>query len=168
MWLTKSEEVTISPYGHYPGARPIEELLRSGIIILDKPQGPSSNQVDAWVKKILNLNKLSHGGTLDPRVSGVLVIALENATKLMSILLSSKKEYVAVVNLHKEVSKRDIEKVCKEFVGKIKQIPPKKSAVARREREREIYYLEILEIDGRNILMRVGCEAGLVRRHFDF
>lgn len=167
-WLIKSEEASLTSFGVYPGARTLEDYIKNGIIILDKPQGPTSHQVDAWVKKILKINKCSHGGTLDPRVSGVLVIALENATKLMPILLSSKKEYVAHIFLHKDVSKKEIEKVLKEFVGKIKQIPPKKSAVARREREREIYYLEVLEIDGRDVLIKVGCEAGTyIRRLAD-
>ncbi len=93
-------------------------------------------------------------------MSGVLAIALENATKLMPILLSSKKEYVALMNIHKELPEEKIKKVCEEFVGKIMQTPPKKSAVARKERQREIYYLQILEISGRDVLMRVGCEAG--------
>jgi H/ACA ribonucleoprotein complex subunit 4 len=159
-WLIKGEEASISPYGRYPGARPIEQLLKNGIIILDKPPGPTSHQVDSWIKQILAIEKCSHGGTLDPRVSGVLVIALENATKLMPILLGSAKEYVAIIHLHKEIDVKRIERVCKKFIGKIKQLPPVKAAVARRERVREIYYLKILEIDGRNILMRVGCEAG--------
>lgn len=104
----------------------------------------------------------------NPRVTGVLVIALENATKLMPILLKSKKEYVALVFLHKDVDEKDIRKVCNDFVGKIKQLPPKKSAVARRVREREIYYLDILQIKGRFILMRVGTEAGTyIRRLAD-
>ncbi len=167
-WLIKSEEASLTDYGKYPGSRSVEELIQYGLIPLDKPSGPASNQVDAWVKEILDIKKCSHGGTLDPRVTGVLVIALNEATKLMPILLSSKKEYVALVNLHKEVSKKEITRVCNEFVGKIKQLPPKKSAVARRVRQRKIYYLEILEIDGRNILMKVGCEAGTyIRRLAD-
>ncbi len=86
----------------------------------------------------------------------------------MPILLSSKKEYVALVYLHADVPENKIRKACAEFLGKIKQLPPKKSAVARRVREREIYSLEILEINGRNILMRVGCEAGTyIRRLAD-
>lgn len=93
-------------------------------------------------------------------MSGVLAIALENATKLMPILLSSKKEYVALMNIHKELPEEKIRKVCEEFVGKILQTPPKKSAVARKERQREIYYLSILEISERDVLMLVGCEAG--------
>ena len=167
-WLVKSEEVSLTDYGKYPGSRSVEELIERGIILLDKPSGPTSHQVDAWIKEILDTKKVSHGGTLDPRVTGVLVIALNEATKLMPILLSAKKEYVALVNLHKEVSEDEIRKVCNEFIGKIKQLPPKKSAVARRVRERKIYYLEILEIDKRNILMKVGCEAGTyIRRLAD-
>jgi len=167
-FLTRSHESSLTSYGKYPAARSAEELLKTGILILDKPEGPTSHQVDNWVKAITGVPKCSHGGTLDPRVTGVLLIALENATKLMPILLSSKKEYVALVYLHKDAPEAQIRKVCSDFVGKIKQLPPKKSAVARRVREREIYYLEILQIKGRLILMRVGTQAGTyIRRLAD-
>jgi H/ACA ribonucleoprotein complex subunit 4 len=83
----------------------------------------------------------------------------------MPILLSSKKEYVGIMHLHEDVDKGKIQKAFKEFIGKVTQLPPLKSAVARRERKREIYYLEILEINGRDVLFKVGCEAGFyVRR----
>ncbi len=164
--LIKKYEGSLTPFGVYPGARSLEELMKNGIIVIDKSSGPTSNRIDNWVKEILNIKKASHGGTLDPRVSGVLIIALENATKIMPILLSSKKEYVGVINLHEEVKRKDIEKVFDEFVGKVKQIPPKKSAVARRERTREVYYLELLEVDGRNILFKIGTEAGFYVRRF--
>ena len=157
-WITRSNEASL--IGEYPGARNLKEHLEKGIIILDKPPGPSSHQVDKWIKDIVGVKKCSHGGTLDPRATGVLVIALEKSTKLMPILLSSKKEYVGLINLHKDVSKDKIRKACKKLIGKIKQLPPKKSAVARRVRTREIYSLEILEIDGRDILIRTECEAG--------
>ena len=164
-WLIKKHEASLTDYGCYPGARSLEEYKRNGIIVLDKPSGPTSNQIDNWVKEILKINKCSHSGTLDPRATGVLVIALKNATKLMPILLSSKKEYVGIIHLHEDVEKSKIQKAFKEFIGKVKQLPPLKSAVARREREREIYYLEILEINRRDILFKVGCEAGFyVRR----
>jgi len=167
-WLIKKHEASLTPFGCYPGARTLEEHIRNGIVILDKPPGPTSHNVDKWVKDILEIKKCSHGGTLDPRVSGVLVIALENATKLMPILLSSKKEYVGIIHLHEEVDKKKIEKAFKDFIGKIKQLPPKKSAVARKEREREVYYLELLELKERNILFKIGCEAGFyVRRLAD-
>lgn len=159
-FLIKSEEASLSPYGKYPGSRSMEELIKNGIVVIDKPVGPTSHQIDSWVKKILGIKKCSHGGTLDPRVSGLLVIALENATKLMPILLKSKKEYVAIMHVHKDLSEEEIRRVCEGFVGKITQIPPKKSAVARQERKREIYYIDILEVSGRDVLMRVGCEAG--------
>jgi len=172
-WITVSEEASLTTFGTAPGKRDIREYIRNGLIMLDKPSGPTSHQVDRLVKDLFRdygivINKNSHGGTLDPRTSGVLVIALENSTKLMPILLKSKKEYVALMNLHSDVPKEDIKKACNEFVGKIKQLPPLKSAVLRAVREREIYSLEILEIYGRNVLMRVGCEAGTyIRRLHD-
>ncbi|HID71120.1 MAG TPA: RNA-guided pseudouridylation complex pseudouridine synthase subunit Cbf5, partial [Thermoplasmata archaeon] len=65
----------VSPiYGSYPDERSIEERLENGIIILDKPRGPTSHQVTSWVKEILELKKTGHSGTLDPNVSGVLVV----------------------------------------------------------------------------------------------
>lgn len=163
-FLIKSEEASLTLYGKYPASRPIEELIKNGLVVIDKPPGPTSHQVSAWIKDILNIKKASHGGTLDPRVSGVLIVALENATKLMPILLKSKKEYVVIMNLHKDLPEEKIRKTCLEFVGKIKQIPPKKSAVARKERERKIYDLVILEIQGRDVLMKVECEAGVYIR----
>jgi H/ACA ribonucleoprotein complex subunit 4 len=165
-WLIKKHEASLTTFGCYPGARSLEEYIRNGIILLDKPPGPTSHQVDKWIKEILNIKKASHGGTLDPRASGVLVIALENATKLMPILLSSKKEYIGIIHLHKEVDKEKIEKEFRDLIGKVKQLPPKKSAVARRVREREIYYLELLELKERNVLFKIACEAGFYVRRF--
>lgn len=167
-WLTKKNESSMTAFGKYPGSRKGADLIENGIIILDKPSGPTSHQLDRWVKDILGVDLCSHGGTLDPRVTGVLVIALRNATKLMPILLSSKKEYVGVIHIHKDVDSAQIRKAFSEFIGKVTQLPPKKSAVARIKRQREIFYLDLLEIRGRNILFRVGCEAGFyVRRLAD-
>lgn len=167
-WITRSNESSLTSNGKYPGSRTVEELLHNGLILLDKPQGPTSHQVDNWIKVLTGVGKCSHGGTLDPRVSGVLVIALENATKLMPILLGSDKEYVALIYLHADVKEERIKQALQEFLGKIKQLPPKKSAVARRVREREIYSLEVLQIAGRNVLARIGCEAGTyIRRIAD-
>ena len=165
-WLIKKQEASLTPFGTYPGARTLEDHVKNGIIILDKPSGPSSHQIDRWVKDILKIDKCSHGGTLDPRVSGVLLIALENATKLMPIILSSRKEYVGIIHLHRDIKRQKIEETFKEFIGKVKQLPPVKSAVARREREREIYYLELLEVVGRDVLFKIECEAGFYVRRF--
>lgn len=63
--MVKSEEASLITFGKYPGARSIEELLHNGIVVIDKPVGPTSRMVDSFVKKILGVNKLSHGGTLE-------------------------------------------------------------------------------------------------------
>ena len=87
-------------------------------------------------------------------------VALERATRIVQVLLKAGKEYVCLMHLHGDFKEEEVRKACKKLIGKIKQIPPVKSAVKRIEREREIYYLEVLEINGRDILFRVGYEAG--------
>lgn len=147
-------------YGKKPNERNIRELLDSGIIILDKPCGPTSHQVDSWVKKIFNIDKVGHGGTLDPNATGVLPMGIGNATKALQVLLYAGKEYVGVMKLHKDLKLEKILKVSQGFVGEISQIPPVRSAVKRVRRKRQIYYLEIMEVDGREVLFKVGCESG--------
>jgi H/ACA ribonucleoprotein complex subunit 4 len=134
--------------------------LNNGFINLDKPAGPTSHQVVAWVKEILEIDKAGHGGTLDPAVTGVLPVALGDAARALQVLLVAGKEYIALMKLHKEVEEKKIREVCKSFVGEISQMPPLRSAVKRVRRTREVYYLEILEIHGTEVLFRVGCEAG--------
>lgn len=63
-FLVKSHEASLTQSGKYPGARTVEELLHNGIVVIDKPADPTSQMVDSFVKKILGLKKLSHGGTL--------------------------------------------------------------------------------------------------------
>lgn len=158
--LIKKEAETSLDYGKKPEERSVEELISYGIININKQQGPTSHQVSDYVKKILNINKAGHGGTLDPNVTGVLPVALDRATRVVQALLKSGKEYVCLMHLHKNVEEKKIYETAKSFVGKIKQIPPIRSAVRRQEREREIYYLKILEIEGNDVLFKVGCEAG--------
>jgi H/ACA ribonucleoprotein complex subunit 4 len=116
--------------------------------------------VVSWVKRILSLNRAGHSGTLDPKVTGVLPVMLENATKIANVLLTAGKEYVCIMRLHQQESKDKIRKAADEFVGTIYQRPPLRSSVKRRIRTRQIYYLDILEIDGQDVLFRVGCQAG--------
>ena len=79
----------------------------------------------------------------------------------MQTLLNAGKEYVALMHLHKEVPEQVIRDCIKnDFLGKIKQVPPIRSAVKRRLRTRTIYYLEIMEVEGKEVLFKVGCEAG--------
>lgn len=162
--LVKKESKTDSKYGQNPERRPVKELINYGIINLNKPSGPTSHQVSDYVQKILKINKAGHSGTLDPKVTGVLPIALGRATRIVQTLLKSGKEYVCLMHLHKQIPQSKIHKTAKEFTGKIKQIPPIKSAVKRQLRTREVYYFKILEIDDKDVLFKIGCEAGFYIR----
>lgn len=158
--LIKTSATTNAHYGKAPAQRTVRELLNNGFINLDKPAGPTSHQIVAWVKEILDIEKAGHGGTLDPAVTGVLPVALGDAARALQVLLVAGKEYIALMKLHKQVEEKKIREVCKSFIGEISQMPPLRSAVKRVRRTREVYYLEILEIHGTEVLFRVGCEAG--------
>lgn len=160
MWLIKSEEETDPSYGKRPTDRTIEEQIPNSLVIVDKHSGPTSQQVVIWTKEIFGVKKAGHSGTLDPRVTGVLPIALGNAVKAMPALMGLDKEYVGVMHLHKEVPEEILREGITKFIGKIKQLPPVKSAVARKLREREVYFFDILEMEGKDILFKIGCQAG--------
>ncbi len=87
--------------------------------------------------------------------------ALGKATRIVQTLLTAGKEYIGIMHLHKEIEKKILKETIKKyFTGKIRQLPPIRSAVRRLERTREIYYFDILEIEGQDVLFKVGCEAG--------
>lgn len=166
--LIKAEEETDYSYGCKPEDRPINDYIRFGIINLDKPAGPSSHEVTAWLKRILTLKEAGHGGTLDPKVTGILPIALLDATKIIQAFLLSGKEYICVTRLHKQMPEKRIKEVLQEFQGTIYQRPPLRSSVKRRLRTRKIYYIDPLEIAEKDILFRVGCEAGTYIRKLSY
>ena len=115
----------------------------------------------SWVKRILGgLKRAGHSGTLDPKVTGVLPVVLGNGTKVAQALLEAGKEYVGILRLHREMPEGKIREAFAEFAGPIYQRPPLRSSVKRRLRIRRIYYLDVLEIEGQNVLFRMGCEAG--------
>lgn len=93
-------------------------------------------------------------------MTGVLPVALEDATKVIQPLLGAGKEYVCVMKTHSDVSENRVKEVLEEFQGKIYQRPPVRASVKRRLRVRKVYYLEVLEVQGRDALFRIGCEAG--------
>ncbi len=158
--LVKRDTPADPTRGCIPEQRPIKELIKYGVVNIDKPRGPTSHQVSAYVQKILSISKSGHSGTLDPNVTGVLPVALSHATKVTHSLLTAGKEYIGVMHLHKPVAEEELKKAIKAFTGTIEQLPPRKSAVKREERERDIYYFEILEIAENDVLFRVGCQAG--------
>ncbi|MFX1483301.1 MAG: RNA-guided pseudouridylation complex pseudouridine synthase subunit Cbf5 [Promethearchaeota archaeon] len=167
--VLKSTDTTNPDYGFTSLENiPIEYLLDNGVIALDKPAGPTSHEVATWVRKILDVERVGHGGTLDPGVTGILPTGVGNATKAMQALLSAGKEYVCVLELHHNLPESDIRRVVSEFVGKLYQKPPLRSSVKRVLRVREIYYSNILEIKGRLVLFRVGCQAGTYVRKLCF
>ncbi|MFT4310355.1 MAG: RNA-guided pseudouridylation complex pseudouridine synthase subunit Cbf5 [Candidatus Woesearchaeota archaeon] len=139
---------------------PIADLIERCVVVVDKPRGPTSHQVAEWVKDMLHVSRAGQAGTLDPAVTGLLPVATTKATKLLQVLLEAGKEYVCSMHVHGDVSDKQLYMVLEQFVGKIKQFPPVKSAVKRQWRYRRVYYLEVLERDGREILFKVGCQAG--------
>lgn len=139
----------------------IQELISRSIINVNKPSGPTSREVVQEIKDIFKLKRCGHTGTLDPRVSGVLVVALENATKTMPVLMGLDKEYEGILYLHKNVNKKTLEKmISKHFIGEIIQTPPVKSRVARRPRKRRVYNFNILKKDGKNVWFKTKVQAG--------
>jgi len=167
--IIRVEDSTNPDYGFSDlTALPIEYLLENGIIALDKPAGPTSHEVATWVKKILHSDRAGHSGTLDPAVTGVLPTGIGNGTKVMQALLPAGKEYMCVMELHALAEEDEIRRVVAEFVGKLYQKPPLRSSVRRVLRVREVYYNHILEIKGRLVLFRVGCQAGTYIRKLCF
>jgi len=137
------------------------ELLEFGIINIDKPSGPTSFDTSNFVKKTLGLRKTSHFGTLDPKVTGILPVALNRGCKLTGFFIGEDKEYVGIMRFHQETGLGEIKKAIKEkFTGIITQLPPVKSRVKRQHREREIKDFELIEKEGQDILFRVVCQGG--------
>ena len=158
--LVKDPDTIPDRWGKRPSDRTVGELLQGGVIALDKPSGPTSHQATAWARDALHLDRIGHGGTLDPYVSGVLPICTGKAVRLTDIVLSSDKEYVCLMKLHADRSEERIREVMGRFVGKVYQLPPVRSAVKRQVRIRTIKELEILDISGRDVLFRISCDAG--------
>lgn len=142
----------------------INELLEFGIINIDKPSNPTSFDVSDFVRKRLSeigVRKTSHFGTLDPKVTGVLPIALNRACKLTGFFIGEDKEYVGIMRIHEDTSLEKIKNKIKEkFLGKILQTPPLKSRVKRQEREREIKKFELIEKDNKDILFIAEVQGG--------
>ena len=153
-----------------PDERPPATLLRFGVVNLDKPPGPSAHQVAAWVREMVSdaltaldggpgVDDAAHAGTLDPKVTGSLPTMLGDATRLVERFRTAPKEYVAVLELHGPAP-ADLGATLAAFEGRLYQKPPRRSAVARRLRVREVYALDALEVEERRALLRLSCESG--------
>ncbi|MCX6775178.1 MAG: RNA-guided pseudouridylation complex pseudouridine synthase subunit Cbf5 [DPANN group archaeon] len=141
-------------------AKTAAELLNSGLIIIDKPCGPKSIHVGNRIRTILEQPKVGHAGTLDPMVTGVLPIGIGKGVKVLSLMSKAGKVYEGRMHIHNTVTKEQVLDAFAKFTGKIEQLPPRISAVARKLRTREIYWLTLKKFKGKDVEFEVGCEAG--------
>ncbi len=154
---------TPMPYGCSPLSRPIDQHLLYGIMNLDKPVNPSSHEVVSWIKRILKCEKTGHSGTLDPKVSGCLLVCLNRATRLVKAQQGAGKEYVAVVRFHANPgSESNVRRALDALTGALFQRPPVIAAVKRQLRIRTIYQSKLLDYDAEKFTAAfwVSCEAG--------
>eukprot|EP00211_Chloroparvula_japonica_P002610 CAMPEP_0119122904 /NCGR_PEP_ID=MMETSP1310-20130426/3017_1 /TAXON_ID=464262 /ORGANISM="Genus nov. species nov., Strain RCC2339" /LENGTH=480 /DNA_ID=CAMNT_0007112631 /DNA_START=150 /DNA_END=1592 /DNA_ORIENTATION=+ len=161
--LVRTGHFTPLDSGNSPLKRPIQEYIRYGVILLDKPANPSSHEVVAWIRRILRVEKTGHSGTLDPKVTGCLVVCIDRATRLVKSQQSAGKEYVAILRLHSAIDNElKLATAVETLRGALFQRPPLISAVKRRLRIRTIYESKLIEFDKeRNLaVFWVSCEAG--------
>jgi H/ACA ribonucleoprotein complex subunit 4 len=159
---TRTQHFTPLPHGFSPLKRPLQLHIRYGYIAIDKPSNPSSHEVVAWVRRILRCEKTGHSGTLDPKVTGVLLCCLDRATRLVKSQQSAGKEYVAVLRSHAAVEEAKVARALETLTGALFQRPPLISAVKRQLRIRTIYQSKLLEHDEKRNLsvFWVSCQAG--------
>jgi len=161
--LTRTGHYTPLPFGCSPLSRPLDLHLLYGIINLDKPVNPSSHEVVSWIKRIMKLEKTGHSGTLDPKVSGCLLVCLNRATRLVKAQQSAGKEYVAIVRFHDDVkSPAKVQAGLDSLSGACFQRPPVISAVKRQLRIRTIYEAKLIEYNAKRhmAIFWSSCEAG--------
>ncbi|KAJ1882827.1 centromere/microtubule-binding protein cbf5 [Coemansia sp. RSA 1722] len=155
------------PVGSTPLKRNLQDYIRYGVINLDKPSNPSSHEVVAWIRRILRVEKTGHSGTLDPKVTGCLIVCVDRATRLVKSQQSAGKEYVCVVRLHDALEDQmALAKAVETLTGALFQRPPLISAVKRQLRVRTIYESKLVEFDNDRHLgvFWVSCEAGTYMR----
>jgi len=149
--------------GSSPLKRSLKDYLAAGFINLDKPSNPSSHEVVAWIKKILRVEKTGHSGTLDPKVTGCLIVCIERATRLVKSQQGAGKEYVGILRLHNAIEGREkLAQALEMLTGALFQRPPLISAVKRELRVRTIYENKLMEYDDKRHLavFWMSCQAG--------
>ncbi|XP_078738769.1 H/ACA ribonucleoprotein complex subunit DKC1 isoform X2 [Lampetra fluviatilis] len=159
----RTTHYTPLPSGASPLKRELQEYIKTGFINLDKPANPSSHEVVAWIKRILRCDKTGHSGTLDPKVTGCLIVCIDRATRLVKSQQSAGKEYVGIVRLHSAIeSELQLAKAMDTLTGALFQRPPLIAAVKRQLRVRTIYESKMIEYDPERRLgiFWVSCEAG--------
>lgn len=162
----RTSHYTPLPCGSSPLARPLRQHLSYGVINLDKPSNPSSHEVVSWIKKILRVEKTGHSGTLDPKVTGCLIVCIDRATRLVKSQQGAGKTYMVLARLHGACDVTKVQRSVETLTGALFQRPPLISAVKRQLRIRTIKESTMLEYDKERHLgiLRVDCEAGTYMR----
>ena len=168
----------------------------SGFLLIDKSKDWTSFDVVAKLRGITKIKKIGHAGTLDPFATGLLIVAVGKATRLLELLLGQNKSYLATMILgqtsdtfdvtgkitvnesfNREITRTELEKVIKEFVGKQQQLPPMFSAkkingkklyelarkgieVERETKAIEIYSIELTDCNFPKVEFLVKCSTG--------
>ncbi|KAL2038533.1 hypothetical protein N7G274_008872 [Stereocaulon virgatum] len=162
--LVRTGHFTPIPVGCAPLKRDLKSFISSGVINLDKPSNPSSHEVVAWVKRMLRIEKTGHSGTLDPKVTGCLIVCCDRATRLVKSQQGAGKEYVCVIRLHDKLpgGEAQLARALETLTGALFQRPPLISAVKRQLRIRTIHESKLYEFDNDRHLgvFWVSCEAG--------
>jgi H/ACA ribonucleoprotein complex subunit 4 len=149
-----------SNHGIDPENLSIEQRLASGFILLDKPPGPTSHQIASWVRDLLGLERLGHGGTLDPFATGVLPLMAGKSMKLTKGILKTDKTYIAVLKFAQETNAETLNDIIDKLTGRIYNVPPEISAVKVQVRTRKIYSFELIESTSKQAIVKIACEAG--------
>ncbi|MBT5281033.1 MAG: RNA-guided pseudouridylation complex pseudouridine synthase subunit Cbf5 [Euryarchaeota archaeon] len=146
--------------GTYPDQKTIEQRLEGGFFLLDKGAGPTSHQVAAWVRDLLGLTRLGHGGTLDPFATGVLPLMAGKSMRLTKQILEHDKTYIAIFQMKNPVDEDRMDEVIQQLTGRIYNVPPEISAVRVQVRTRRIHEFEVLDRNENLLITRIRCEAG--------
>ncbi len=151
---------TDDAFGTVPDERTLEQRLASGFILVDKPAGPTSHQLAAWARDLLGLDRLGHGGTLDPFATGVLPLMAGRCMKITNKILKHKKTYIAVFRFRSMPDEDDLKTTIASMTGRIYNVPPEVSAVKVQVRTRTIHAFELLDVQGNDAIARITCDAG--------
>ena len=151
---------TDASFGTAPDDRTLEQRLASGFILVDKPAGPTSHQLAAWARDLLGLERLGHGGTLDPFATGVLPLMTGRCMKITNKILKHQKTYIAVFRFRTMPYIEELQATMATMTGRIYNVPPEVSAVKVQVRTRTIHAFELLDTGGHDAVARITCEAG--------